>query len=414
MGLLSISAGPFIDSLRGVPYNFLQTEITERAGKMKRKIHLFSLLACALLIACGMLSPAPSRADCEHQWTLQSSVSPTCTDPGQAVWRCSVCGEERTEEIPALGHSFDRCVQLSSPTCTENGIIRCYCIRDESHYEDKELPALGHDWGEWKTVRRASLTRPGVSERECSRCGAKEQEKIPEKIRRRQYALTLVMVPAPETPEELKRQAAESGMKLAYDCALVNLGKNDLWIRSFIMNGETVLLPEALLLPAGQPAVIPLARAVTEADLARGDAVRSEVSFIGETEEGKQACVSNAVSLSCRLLPEGESPAEAPAVLISQAVTSRPENEAGYVPDEIVRYTVTVVSEGDQPPAELTLKGIGSEEALVIADLQPGETRTVDCEYRVTEQDAVNGYLCWIQSADSLRSNLLIVPVTAK
>ena len=31
----------------------------------------------------------------------------TCTEAGQKTYTCTACGETRTEEIPALGHSFE-------------------------------------------------------------------------------------------------------------------------------------------------------------------------------------------------------------------------------------------------------------------------------------------------------------------
>ena len=92
-------------------------------------------------------------------------VPPTCTEDGYTEYICS-CGEHNynSDFDPALGHQIpfdienpapgelppaDTGVIIKSPTCTEEGIFRCYCIRYDNgvtcdKYIDFPIPPLGH------------------------------------------------------------------------------------------------------------------------------------------------------------------------------------------------------------------------------------------------------------------------------
>ncbi len=74
------------------------------------------------------------------------TVQPTCTESGVETKTCSVCGDEQTRLVPALGHkeTIDPGV---APTCTESGLT------DGSHcsvcnivlVKQGVIPATGHN-----------------------------------------------------------------------------------------------------------------------------------------------------------------------------------------------------------------------------------------------------------------------------
>ena len=43
---------------------------------------------------------------CEHDWQEGEATVPTCVRPGSASYVCSLCGQTKTESIPALGHNW--------------------------------------------------------------------------------------------------------------------------------------------------------------------------------------------------------------------------------------------------------------------------------------------------------------------
>ena len=390
-----------------------------------------------LLMMCFLMHFAFAEGTCGHQWILQNRVSPGCTENGLEVYRCSLCGAETTVSIPALGHEYVSCTIVKNATCTENGINRCFCSRNASHYKDNTIPALGHAWGEWHTVKKASLNTPGLKERICSRCNCRDQQRISERIQRKKYDLSLLIIPVSTNPDYLTvQQISENGdYLLEYECILINTGKEDLQIQSYTLNGETELLPreEPLILPAGQTDRFPLFWAVSETEVYRNPddqtqtiekTIQSEYCFYGENKTGEVACTSNTVALSCLIVPESDtiSLSRARGVQISQALVSEPTDPAGYQLYEIIRYTVSLTNQSDKVLAQVIIKGIETDEELCITDLSPGETRLINCEHRVTMQDVSRGYLCWEQLTDTgeeadrypSHSNYLVVPVIVK
>lgn len=101
----------------------------------------------------------------EHRFVETSRVEPTCTEGGTAAYACSVCGESRSEA----------------------------------------LPALGHDWGDWETARESTEERPGVEQRTCRRCGQTEECELP--------LLVQVDAPPQEEPGEPPPSSSDEGQK---------------------------------------------------------------------------------------------------------------------------------------------------------------------------------------------------------
>lgn len=75
------------------------------------------------------------------------AVEPTCTEPGlTSGQKCARCNRYIINQIPinALGHSWGGWVAVTPATCTESGLEKCVCLRDETHIETREISALGH------------------------------------------------------------------------------------------------------------------------------------------------------------------------------------------------------------------------------------------------------------------------------
>lgn len=92
---------------------------------------------------------------------------------GVAAW---AEGEEETEECE---HTYEATVV--PPTCAEQGYTLHVCPKCGDHYADNYTSALGHSYGSWVEVTSATCTAEGLQERECSRCHGKETKTIPVK-----------------------------------------------------------------------------------------------------------------------------------------------------------------------------------------------------------------------------------------
>ncbi len=121
---------------------------------MKEKRKIFTLLALAsfpLLSLFSCSGPDTSSSSHAHDFQTVSETAATCTENGNKTERCSICGEERTETEPALGHSFGEWHQKSPATCLENEKLERTCARDGYSETKDGASALGHLWGEWVT-----------------------------------------------------------------------------------------------------------------------------------------------------------------------------------------------------------------------------------------------------------------------
>ena len=119
----------------------------------------------------------------EHKWERIGEVSgsePTCTEEGLDLYRCSVCGEEKTETAAALGHLYIDDVYID-PGCAEIGYKNVICDRcGEVVEEDVEIPALGHISDSYVKFKEATCTEPGFASGICTRCGEEFDDVIPE------------------------------------------------------------------------------------------------------------------------------------------------------------------------------------------------------------------------------------------
>ena len=136
----------------------------------KLLILLVSLLALTLLVACG-------GGECEHNWQLSGGDSGSCEMPGHNLLVCDRCGEEKIEELPALGHNFIT-EEARDPTCSEMGRAEyIYCDRCGFEQTDgNSIDPLGHDMVTVE-AKPATCTEDGYTQKiYCSRCDYVEQD----------------------------------------------------------------------------------------------------------------------------------------------------------------------------------------------------------------------------------------------
>lgn len=108
---------------------------------------------------------------CEHEYSVEEEVAPTCTEKGKVVKRCPLCEREVTEYPDMLSHSWGEEVTKDA-TCTEKGYTKkvcSVCSTEEIDYID-ELP---HQWVV-KTTFDATCTEKGKFERVCAGCSTEE------------------------------------------------------------------------------------------------------------------------------------------------------------------------------------------------------------------------------------------------
>lgn len=106
-------------------------------------------------------------------------TTPTCTTSGENKATCTVCGQEKTYTVKALGHDIPTPTEEKAATCLEDGFIKGVCSRCQLEIEEV-IPALGHEAGDWAVVTEPTCAATGSRTKSCTRCNeVLETETIP-------------------------------------------------------------------------------------------------------------------------------------------------------------------------------------------------------------------------------------------
>ena len=118
----------------------------------------------------------------EHDYTFSAYVEgnePTCTEAGEAIYTCSICGDTKTEAVEALGH-LEADDIWEEPTCTEPGTKDIICDRcGEILESDVPVAPLGHTSRNYTKYKEPTCTEPGEAAGVCSRCGLNFDDVLP-------------------------------------------------------------------------------------------------------------------------------------------------------------------------------------------------------------------------------------------
>ncbi|MBQ0059860.1 MAG: hypothetical protein KBS83_07950, partial [Lachnospiraceae bacterium] len=110
-------------------------------------------------------------SECDHQYDAGVVTKhPTCTEPGERTYTCTICDFKTTGPVNPLGHSFKATAPVA-PTCTESGReAGKICTRCDYEELGDLLPRLGHDLKVVKGTPATCTTVGKEDSKECSRC----------------------------------------------------------------------------------------------------------------------------------------------------------------------------------------------------------------------------------------------------
>ena len=131
---------------------------------------------------CGQTRTETIPATGAHDYQFTKTVAPTCTTDGYDLYTCSGCGAtEKRNSKPALGHKWDSGTVTTEPTETTPG-VRTYTCTVCGEVKTEVIPATGahtHKWDAGKVTTEPTATTPGVRTYTCTICGATRTETIP-------------------------------------------------------------------------------------------------------------------------------------------------------------------------------------------------------------------------------------------
>ena len=92
-------------------------------------IVLSLILSAFIFSACqGNTADTSSDSDeeaCAHEWSIQSSVAPTCDEDGYSIKKCDLCDKRELTEYDPLGHSFTESYEWDFERGIVTGTITC-------------------------------------------------------------------------------------------------------------------------------------------------------------------------------------------------------------------------------------------------------------------------------------------------
>ena len=128
---------------------------------------------------CGATRTETIPATGVHDYQFTRNVAPTCTADGYDLYTCSSCGAtEKRNSKPALGHKWDNGTVTTEPTPG----VRTYTCTVCGEVKTETIPATGahtHKWDAGKVTTEPTATTPGVRTYTCTICGLTKEEVIP-------------------------------------------------------------------------------------------------------------------------------------------------------------------------------------------------------------------------------------------
>lgn len=121
---------------------------------------------------CGDFHETTTPAG-EHKY--QTTVhNPTCREVGYTEHTCEVCGDTYITDMTALiSHAYERITK--EPTCTEQGYTTSTCTMCGLNYVSDYTDPTGHSWDEGTEVTSPTCTGEGVIEYHCRNEGCDEK-----------------------------------------------------------------------------------------------------------------------------------------------------------------------------------------------------------------------------------------------
>ncbi len=115
-----------------------------------------------------------------HTWDEGTeSVAPECKKDGERIYTCSVCKATRTEAIAATGvHVWSDGEMEQEATCTEEGRLCFSCLFCEETREEV-IPVTEHSWVDGEIILPSTCATPGEMTVSCFFCGETTVETIP-------------------------------------------------------------------------------------------------------------------------------------------------------------------------------------------------------------------------------------------
>lgn len=143
--------------------------------KIKTFTFITLFLSAFLIISCKQDVNDVEKEHSFSEWTVE--LEPTCTSIGLKKRKCTGCGFEETETIPAKGHDWNEGIITTKSTCTSAGVKTYTCSRCKEE-KTEVIPANGHKWDSGIVTKQPTCTETGIRTYTCSVCNEIKMESV--------------------------------------------------------------------------------------------------------------------------------------------------------------------------------------------------------------------------------------------
>lgn len=131
---------------------------------------------------CGnLVEEGKVIAKLEHAWDAgKVTVKATCTSEGTKTFKCTVCGSEKAEVIPAAGHGKTEVRNVREVSCSLEGYTGdIYCTDCNQLISSGSVIAKkDHSWDSGRVIVQPTTTSVGTRIFTCQKCGTTRTEPI--------------------------------------------------------------------------------------------------------------------------------------------------------------------------------------------------------------------------------------------
>ena len=158
------------------------------------------LLGLILLLLCLFITGCDEKIEPEHEHTWDEGVetkAATCTVKGAKLFTCTECGETKTEEITALGHTEvdDPAVPATCATAGKTAGKHC-SVCGVTTVAQEPVEKHGNSWDDGDVTREPTCAVKGVKTYTCTVCHATKTEDIAINPENHIHLQTVSTVPA--------------------------------------------------------------------------------------------------------------------------------------------------------------------------------------------------------------------------
>lgn len=153
----------------------------------------------------------------EHQYEMTKNVPATCTETGEIIETCSLCGATNSIILEPTGHKESSVIVDKEATCETGGKTHTECVVCHTVMTTSTTDVIGHTEGDWIIDSAANCETDGKKHKECTICGKTVLEETMDAVGHDYGDWIVDVEPTEDTQGHKYRECANCGEKIEED-----------------------------------------------------------------------------------------------------------------------------------------------------------------------------------------------------